>query len=232
MPVPAPARPGAADVSPPGGHAAGQRAEQDAEQFVVPGRAADDHTCRRPPPGCAARAARLAAKTASFRRSRIARHSAGLCRRSTAASRRPGGASRPAVAGRQGRPGTRGSVLGLEPRFPSSRTHGPRFTQSAAARGIPRVSATATVRVPRRRRDHLTVRRDDVDGARAHVDDDGAGTGARVVQAPNRAAAGSLSTHRTGQPSRPARTAAWSRPGLSRCSDETPRPGPRRPAGR
>ena len=42
MPVPG-GRPGqgAADVAPPGGHAVGQRAQQHAEQLVVPGRTAD-----------------------------------------------------------------------------------------------------------------------------------------------------------------------------------------------
>ena len=168
--------------------------------------------------------ARLAANTASFRRSRIARHSAGLCRRSNGSQPAgPAAASMPAAAGSAG--------LSRNPRLPSSasnrwlpssRTHGPRLTQSAAARGTPRVSATATVS-----RSPAPAATTSPSGAMTSMvpaptsTTTASGRAPGVVQAPSRAAAGSLSTQRTGQPSRSASTAAWSVPGVSRCSDET-----------
>ena len=90
---------------------------------------------------------KFAASTASLSRSRIARHSPGPWWRSNG-SQPPGPstASMPAAeagAGTSRKPLVPSSASNRRP--PSIRTHGPRLTQSAAARGMPSISATAAV---------------------------------------------------------------------------------------
>ena len=90
---------------------------------------------------------KFAASTASLSRSRMARHSPGAWRRSNGS--RPPGPSTTSIPAAEA-----GARTARKPRLPSSasnrwppstRRHGPRLTQSAAARGMPSVSATAAV---------------------------------------------------------------------------------------
>jgi hypothetical protein len=159
---------------------------------------------------------RLAARIAILSRSLIARHSPGVWRRSNGS--RPPGPSTASIPAEDA-----GALAARKPRLPSSasnrwppstRMQGPRFTQSAAARGMPSVCATAAVSrspAPAATTQSAGPITSTVPAPRSTTSASARAPG--VVRAPARAAAGSVIRRRRGAPgSSPGRPAAGSRP--------------------